>query len=117
MSDLAQYTMRLMTAAKRDLNEAKQSMRLAYGDLQARRMLVRINDDLKLLETSPNGVPKISDHRLKAFGYRELIIDNSNKIAFYVVYKKQKLVQVRRILGCRQDYIAILKLGHPKPSR
>lgn len=114
MSDPTKYTVRLMTAAKRDLNEAKKSMRLAYGDIQARRMLVRINNDLKFLETSPYGIPKIEAHHLKALGYRGLIIDNSNKIAFYVVCEKKKQVQIRRILSCRQDYIAILKLGHSK---
>ena len=61
MSDSPKHIVRLMTAAKRDLIEAKKSMRLVYGDIQTRRMLMRINDDLKLLETSPYGVPKIED--------------------------------------------------------
>ena len=117
MSETSKYTVRLMTAAKRDLTDAKKSMRLAYGPVQAKRMLERIKADLKLLENSSYAAPKVGDSRLRALGYRCLIIDNSNKIAFYVVYEKLKQVQIRRILGSRQDYFAILKLEHHQGPR
>lgn len=108
------YAIKLLTPAKRDLFETKRFILKDSPD-NARRVLERILHDIATLETLPEAGARVHDSRLKSLGYRYLLVLDGKYIVFYVIYKKIKLVQVRRILSTRQDYLRILN-NVPNPS-
>ncbi len=102
------FAIKLLTPARQDLYEIKQFIQ-QDRPLTARRVMEKILQDIMTLETSPEAASVVYDKRLQMMGYRYWPVLDGKYIAFYVVYKSQKLVQIRRILSARQDYLPILR--------
>lgn len=102
------YTIKLLTPAKRDLNEIKQFIK-KDRPVVAKQVIKQILNEIAILEISPEAGVKAKDRRLRALGYRYLLVFNSKYLVFYVLYKEKKLVQIRRIFSTRQDYLRILR--------
>jgi len=102
------YSIKLLTPAKRDLFETRQFI-VKDSPVNAKRVIERILHEIIILATSPEAGARVQDPRLKAMGYRYLLIFDGKYIVFYVLFKKTQLVQVRRILSTRQDYLRLLK--------
>ena len=74
--------------------------------ITAMNMLETIENALAKLSEMPERCPKVRDERLAAIGYRRLEIKNYT--AFFTVNKKDKVVDVERILYARREWANLL---------
>jgi plasmid stabilization system protein ParE len=110
------FEIKLLTPARQDLYEIKQFIQQDRS-LTARRAMERILQDIMTLEMLPEAGSVIDDERLRTMGYRYWPVLDGKYIAFCAVYKTKQLVQIRRILSARQDYLPILRGNLPQGSR
>lgn len=107
------FDIKLLTPAKQDLYEIKQFIQ-QDRPLTARRVMEKILQDIMTLEIMPEAGSLTHDKRLRTIGYRYWPVLEGKYIVFYVVYKSKRLVQIRRILSSRQDYLPILRGNSPQ---
>ncbi|WP_425058413.1 hypothetical protein SCACP_30630 [Sporomusa carbonis] len=110
------FEIKVLTPARKDLREIKQFIP-QDRPLTAKRVMEKIPQDIMTLETLPEAGSMIHDKRLQTMGYRYWFVLDGKYIAFYVVYQSKRLVQIRRILSARQDYLPILRGNLPQESR
>jgi addiction module RelE/StbE family toxin len=72
----------------------------------AAALVKRFDEALGKLGSFPEIGPVPKDERLKARGYRVLVIENY--LAFYVVHENAGIVEVRRVLHGRRRYSFLL---------
>lgn len=72
----------------------------------AAALVGRFDEALGKLGSFPEIGPVPKDERLRARGYRILVIDNY--LAFYVIHEKENIVEVRRVLHGRRRYSFLL---------
>jgi plasmid stabilization system protein ParE len=61
---------------------------------------------MKSLDTDPQRQPLVRDERLAAKGYRVLPV--KNYLIFYIVDKRERVVDIIRILYNRRDWVNLL---------
>lgn len=97
------YRVNITEPAENDLREITRYISSQLNaPTTALNMMQTIKEFIATLTTSPLAYPLVRDERLAAIGYRPLLI--KNYIASYVVNKKEKVVDVDRILYGRRDW-------------
>ena len=101
------YRVNITEPAENDLRDiARYISSQLNAPTTALNMVQTIKEAIATLKTSPFAHPLVRDERLAAIGYRPLLI--KNYIAFYIVHKKEKVVDVDRILYGRRDWQNLL---------
>jgi len=72
----------------------------------AMKMMDTIEETLTKLEYMPERYPLVRDERLATMGYRRL--DIKNYTAFFTINKKDKIVDIERILYAKRDWAILL---------
>jgi len=76
------------------------------AETTAEQMVDLIEEKLSSLSTFPERVPLVDDERLRELGYRKLGINNY--VAFFSIDRKNKTVNVERVLYMRREWESIL---------
>ena len=101
------YNVKIMNAAENDLRDIVNYIAFELNAPTAALNMVRtIRKSIFKLKTDALLRPFVRDERLAAKGYRTLLI--KNYMAFYIVNKKEKTVDVDRIIYSRRDWQNIL---------
>ena len=97
------YELQYLEIAKNDLDEIFEYI-LKDNPSSALEILNEIDDTVAKLAVFPELGKKPKDGKLKAFGYRVLVI--KNYLIFYVIM--EKFVEIHRILHFSRDYKNLL---------
>ena len=76
------------------------------ADITAYEMLTTIESSLASLSSFPERISLVNDERLRRMGYRMLNV--KNYMVFFSVDKKNKIVNVERILYKRRNWAHII---------
>jgi len=101
------YSINVTEAAEIDLYDMITYISEQFmAEVTALDMLNDIERVLSSLSTFPERIPLVNDDRLRERGYRKLRI--KNYIAFFSIDKKNKIVNIERILYMRRDWEHII---------
>ena len=101
------YNVLLTTSAENDLRDiARYISSQLNAPMTALNMVRTIRKSVAKLRSNAPIYSLVRDDRLAAIGYRSFTV--KNYIVFYVVSKKEKTVNVDRILHGRRDWKRIL---------
>jgi len=101
------YNINVTEAAEIDLHDIITYISEQFmAESTALDMVNVIECALSSLSTFPERIPPVSDDRLRERGYRKLGI--KNYVAFFSIDKKNKIVNIERILYMRRDGEQIL---------
>lgn len=97
------YRIVITDPAEKDLNEIIDYIAFELrSSSSAENIIIKISNSISSLEQLPKRHPFVKDERLANLGIRMLIIENY--IAFYVVFEKDKVVTIIRILYNRRNW-------------
>ncbi len=104
---MAKYKIAVSEPAENDL---RYIVRYISAQLSSPTTALKIMDPIEEaivgLSDMPKKHPLVSDDRLKALGYRKLLV--KNYIVFFSIDDKSNIIDVERILYARRDWIHIL---------
>ena len=104
---MVKYKVYLSEPAENDLCDVARYISAQLdAPVTALKMMDVIDEAISALASMPQKCPPVTDERLMAMGYRKLIV--KNYIIFFTVDKKNKVVDVERILYVRRDWLRIL---------
>jgi plasmid stabilization system protein ParE len=72
----------------------------------ALKMMETIEEAMTGLKDMPEKYSLVSDERLAAMGHHKLVV--KNYIVFFTINKKDRIVDVERILYARRDWLRIM---------
>jgi addiction module RelE/StbE family toxin len=102
-----EYTVQMMPNAERDINHIHDYIAVELdAPRAAAELMIKIENAIMALQDFPKMGPPCQSARLKAKGYRKLVI--KNYIAFYIVDDTTKIVLVMRVLYGRRNYEVLL---------
>ena len=97
------YEIQYLEIAKNDLDQIFEYI-LKDNPSSAIEILNEIDDAVSKLTVFPELGTQPKDDKLKAFGYRILVINNY--LVFYII--KEKFVEIHRVLHSNRDYNNLL---------
>jgi len=97
------YEIQYLEIAKNDLDQIFEYI-LKDNPSSALEVLNEIDDAVSKLEFFPELGKQPKDDKLKAFGYRILVINNY--LVFYII--KEKFVEIHRVLHSSREYNNLL---------
>ena len=97
------YEIQYLEIAKNDLDQIFEYI-LKDNPSSALKILNEIDDAISKLKVFPKLGKQPKDEKLKAFGYRILVINNYP--VFYII--TEKLVEIHRVLHSSRDYNNLL---------
>ena len=104
---MANYKIAVSEPAENDLRDIVRYVSAQLSaPMTALKMIDTIEEAIAGLSDIPKKYPLVSDDRLKAMGYRKLLV--KNYIVFFSVDDKSNIVDVERILYARRDWLHIL---------
>lgn len=105
MSSSQKYEVIYLPAAKRDLNEIISYIQIEAPEA-ALNFLDRLDENISQLKNFPYKGKKPDDENLNSKGYQILVI--GSYLVFYVVFEKEKIVEIRRIIHGKRKYKFLL---------
>lgn len=107
MTGGAEWAVEVTDSAYEDLREAAAYMRDALGSSKAAAdFIAAFEDQVKALETFPEGRPLVRDYELAKRGYRWC--PAGNFMMFYTVSRENLRVVVERVLYGARDWKSLL---------
>jgi plasmid stabilization system protein ParE len=104
---MANYKIAVSEPAENDLRDIVRYISAQLSaPITAPKMMDTIEEVITGLSDIPKKYPLLSDDRLKAMGYRKLLV--KNYIVFFSVDDNSNIVDVERILYARRDWLHIL---------
>ncbi|HCF50037.1 MAG TPA: type II toxin-antitoxin system RelE/ParE family toxin [Syntrophomonas sp.] len=104
---MAKYKIAVSEPAENDLRDIVRYISAQLSaPMTALRMMDTIEEAIADLSDMPNKYPFVSDDRLKAMGYRKLLV--KNYMVFFSIDDKSNIVYVERTLYARRDWLHIL---------
>lgn len=104
---MAKYKIAVSEPAENDLRDIVRYISAQLSaPITALKMMDIIEETIVGLSDMPKRYPFVSDDRLKAMGYRKLLV--KNYIVFFSVDDKSNIVDIERILYARRDWLHIL---------
>lgn len=104
---MAKYKIAVSEPAENDLRDIIRYISAQLSaPITALKMMDIIEETIVGLSDMPKRYPFVSDDRLKAMGYRKLLV--KNYIVFFSVDDKSNIVDIERILYARRDWLHIL---------
>ena len=105
--ELITYRIDISKPAENDLRDILNHISSQFeAPITAFKMLETFEQSMAGLSKLPQRVPKVSDKRLSAMGYRKLIV--KNYIIFFSINEKKKIFDIERILYRRRNWQAII---------
>lgn len=105
MNSNQKYEVIYLPAAKKDLNEI-----ISYIQIEAPEaalyFIEKIDENIVQLKDFPYKGKKPDDDSLNFKGYQILVIESY--LVFYVVFEKEKIVEIRRIIHGKRKYKFLL---------
>lgn len=104
---MATYRVNLTEPAENDLVDiVKYIASQLSAPLSVPNMMDLLDEALTGLPDLPQYCPVVKDERLSQMGYRKLIV--KNYVVFFSIDEKNKVVNTKRILYVRRDWLRIL---------
>jgi plasmid stabilization system protein ParE len=104
------YTVEFTEPAEADLLDTlKYITDVLKAPSAASRLLINIEEQVKILKTSPFCCALVDDEYLCVKGIRSLLVKNYQ--VFYIIKEDEKIVSIIRILYARRDWVFLLKNG------
>ncbi|MGM0641912.1 MAG: type II toxin-antitoxin system RelE/ParE family toxin [Thermotogota bacterium] len=105
MSSSQKYEVIYLPAAKKDLNEIISYIQIEAPEA-ALNFLDKLDENILQLKDFPYKGKKPDDENLNSKGYQILVI--GSYLVFYVVFEKEKIVEIRRIIHGKRKYKFLL---------